>query len=158
MEVKLHIENKLSAAYLRMVFGANKTGDVAICRDVDMGKHIVSRVRYTNIQPKQTIGITLSLPQCQTNHDHDRFCYFSIEDQDKISDYVAADFKIWFKTIMATATTDLNLTRKDAIEHIIDLMNLKNDPTIYDTLKKYDYRRRQYIKKMLLKTIQSVNL
>ena len=158
MEVKLLIENKINEAYLRMIFCANKTGPVKITRAQDVGRYIVSLVRYAPVPQKQTIGTELILPKYPPNKSHNRFCYLTIEDQDKINDYINTDFRIWFKTSMVIGKDELKLTYSDTIEFIIDKLKLKDEPGIYESLKKYDYRRRQKVKDFLLKSIQTLSI
>lgn len=158
MEIRLLIENKVNEAYLRMIFKAKKSGPIKITRNEDVGKAILSRVRYSDLPQKQTIGTTLIIPNSPNEPAKNHYCYFNIEDQDKINDYINADYKLWLKTTMTIATDDLKLSRNETIEYIIDLLKLRNDPTIFENLKKHDYRRRSKIKNHLLKSIQCIHL
>lgn len=159
MEIKLLIENKINEAFLRMKFGANKTGPIKIHRNNDLGKYISSRVRQSDTPvKKQTIGTTLFLPVETNRTAKNHFCHYTIEDQDKINDFITAEFKLWFKTSMVVGSEDLNLSKSDTIEAIIDELKLRDEPKIFENLKKYDYRRRKKIKKHLFKTLQSIHL
>lgn len=159
MEIKLLIENKINEAFLRMTFQANKTGPVKIHRNNDLGKYISSRVRQSDIPVKQqTIGTTIVLPVETNRTSKNHFCSFTIEDQDKINDFITAEFKLWFKTSMVVGAEDLNISKSDIIEAIIDKLKLHDEPKIFENLKKYDYRRRKKIKKYLFHTLQSIHL
>lgn len=158
MEIKLLIENKVNEAYLRMIFKAKKSEAIKIHRNNDIGKYISSRVRHTSTIQTQTIGTILLLPNKTNSAAKSNFSYFTIEDQDKINDYIYADYKLWLKTAMVIATDDLKFSKSDAIESIIDQLKMRNDPTFYENLRKYEYRRRSKIKKFLRNTLQCLSL
>ncbi len=155
MKICLKLSNKLNEAFLRMKFSANKTGPIRIERKDEIGKYISSRVRYSNL-PVNSEGTELILPKTTLESGNNYFLYFSIEDQRKINDYLTAQFNIFFHNFMFKGNS-LGIKKKVLIESMISQLNLKNDSTIFDNLKKNDYRLRKKIENFISETVQTPN-
>ena len=157
MELKLLVENQVCEAYIHHIFGAGETGPVKITRHEDVGRYIMSLVSYSDYPAKPNIGITLVVPNSPNEPLKRRHGYFTIEDQSKINDFIYKDYKIWVSTAMSVATGELRLTKTEAITCIMDLLNLQDDPTLFENLKKNDYRRRKKVQNFLLYSINRFN-
>jgi len=121
---------------------SKKTGAINISRKNIIGKHIASFIRYSNLPVKQSSGVVLNISNTPYN-DENYYCYFSVRDQHQINDYLDSLFIIFFQKIMVEGKRQ-NRMFKTIIEIFISYFSLENDPTIYDRLKKFDYRDREY--------------
>lgn len=135
------------------MMGAKQKGPVQIFRNNEIGKYICSRIRYSNLPVRQSSGTIIHLPKTTLESGNSYYLYFTVEDQKKINDFIASSFSIYFRSYMLIGD-EYNIQKKILIEALIDELNLHNNETIYENLKKSDYRNRKKIKKFVLKTVE----
>jgi len=158
--IKLIIRKEEHEDYLRFVFGSQKKGPILIDRNKDIGKYISSRVRYAdNPQTLRSVKgeflVDLILPERGLRTAASHFVHFSLEDIDKINDYLTAEFNQFFRGYML-AGEEMNIEYKDLIESFMMGIGIRNPGTKFDTLKKKDYRHRDKIHKIVVESLQRI--
>ncbi|MFK5856583.1 MAG: hypothetical protein QM503_10660 [Bacteroidota bacterium] len=157
METKLQITNQINEAFLRMSMNAKKTGFIQITRSNEIGKYICSRLRYSNLPVRQSSGIIIHLPYYTLESGNSYYLYFTVEDQKKINDFLASEFNRFFRNYMLIGA-EYNIQKKILLEAFIADLNLQNNSTVYQNLKKSDYRNRKKMTEFVKKAVQSVVL
>jgi len=155
MEAKLQITNPTHEAFLRAVMDARRTGPIPISRANEIGKYICSRIRYSNLPVRQSSGTTLILPRTTLESGDRYYLYFTVEDQKKINDFLLSEFNLFFRSYMLIGDQH-RIQKKTLIEAFITAYNLENNETVYESLKKSDYRNRKKMIEFIQKSIQSI--
>ncbi len=150
VDIKLQLSNKQNEAFLRLAMGANKTGTIRISRRNSIGRHISSFVRYSNLPVSQSSGTWLELPYTNIEGKDSYYLYFSVKDQHQINDYLDSMYIIFFQQMMVEGQRQKRKFRT-VIDVFITMLNLQNDPTVFERLAKYDYRNRDYHRSLLAK-------
>ncbi len=157
METKLQITNQINEAFLRMSMNAKKTGFIQISRTSEIGKYICSRIRYSNLPVSQSSGTLLHIPKRTLESANSYYIYFTVEDQKKINDFITSEFTRFFRNYMLIGA-EYNIQKKILLEAFISDLNLQNNGTVYQNLKKSDYRNRKKMQQFVIKSVQSVVL
>lgn len=127
MKVALRIANKDHRNYLSYLFPTdNTTGSLIISRSNDIGLLLCALVRYSDTSCDKTGDdiIKLQLPQSAgTSSAETKYCYYTLEAENKISDYIKAFFNMdfdryWINGIM------LGINKKDIIISYLDSRNI----------------------------------
>lgn len=157
METKLQINNSTHEAFLRVIMDAKRSGAIQISRNNEIGKYICSHVRYSNLPVRQSSGIILILPRTTLESGKSYYLYFTVEDQKKINDFLSSQFILYFRSFMLVGG-EMNIPKFKLLEGFITKYNLQDNDTIYDNLKKSDYRNRKKITEFIQKSVQSIVL
>lgn len=155
MEAKLQITNPTHEAFLRAVMESKKSGPITISRTNEIGKYICSRIRYSNLPVRQSSGTILHLPKTTLESGSRYYLYFTVEDQKKINDFLQSEFNLFFRSYMLIGD-EYKIQKKLLIEGFINLHNLQNSETVYENLKKSDYRNRKKMAEFVQKAVQTI--
>lgn len=155
----LHIEPSLEN-FIRHEFKADNNGNIILTRHSDIGKMIYSHLVSSGIKPEQNSikhPVKFIIPRNSQNHYllKYRFCYVDRWGEQKINDYLEAEFRQRIRLIFE-AGYQKKCTQKQIIEAILEEYNIRNCPLNYETIKKSDYRNQRKIRKSLFKTLQSI--
>ncbi|MDQ1150170.1 hypothetical protein QE382_002154 [Sphingobacterium zeae] len=143
MNVFCHIKKDILRDYLHHLF-AYENDAFSIFRDTKVGKFICSMVKYSDFPVEQKFdpdkSVSFKLPKTSAMPGlFQRFCYISIDDQQKIEDYITATFENdWIQFYYNGMA--LKLKQKDVIQTYIlsrKLVSKIGDP---EQLKKRQYR------------------
>lgn len=159
--IKLNIRKEEHEDYLRFVFSSQRRGPITIDRGKDLGKYLISRVRYSELPqpfktPKGEFPVDLILPERGLRTASYHYVHFPAEDQDKINDFITSEFNQFFRGYML-AGEEMHIEYKDLIEAFMLGIGIRNPGTKFDTLKKKDYRHRDKIHKIMVETLQRID-
>lgn len=155
----LHIEPCLED-FVRHELKTNGDGNIILTRHSDIGKIIYSHLVSSGVKqecPKMGNPVKFVIPRNPQNHYllQNRFCYVDRWGEQKINDYLDAEFRQRMRLIFE-AGYQKKCTQKQIIEAIMMEYNIKNCVLNYETIKKSDYRNQRKLRKSLINTIQSV--
>lgn len=142
--------SKAFEQFLRFTFNS-PTGDIRVNRKHDLGKLMISRVRYAE-KPVNNEGVGIVFPDVKSVKKH--WCYYTSEDMhlinDAISSFLTLDLVNFVLEKRATLDMLYYLAERRAkgkernelfVEYILD-RGFEMDGQIYDMLKKREYRFR----------------
>ena len=154
MIVSLILKAKYSNPFLRHIFHC-ENDKLEISRNNKLGMFICSLVEPSPKPIIHTNGTILHIPASNVDSNRNKFLYISDHNQKRINDYIESNFMLYFESWMLQCRCN-NISYTNAILKFLKHLNISEDPTIFDALKKKDYRNRVNIKKKLSQTLQCV--
>lgn len=140
--------NQLLEAYCRFVFKTKPDQkEIIIFRDHDIGKLIHSNIVTNDLPTKDPFinyPVTFILPVNKINHHGIRFHFLSVSNwgEQKIQDGIEYEYRKWVERRFEIGYRK-KFTQKEIIDAILRALNVKNNATNFDALKKIDYRNRR---------------
>ncbi|WP_372648244.1 hypothetical protein [Draconibacterium sp.] len=138
----------LHQAYCRHLFNSEPGSKyIIVSRRSIVGKLIHSFIFPSNFPVNRPLienPVTFVLPVKNTNHYiyKSRFIYIPKWAEEKLQDYIEADFKCWVRERFEIGYKK-KFDQKEIIEAILRGLNVRNNTANYDTIKKIDYRYRR---------------
>ena len=136
------------ADYCRHEFGVDNEENIILRRSHDIGKQIYSHILTADLPPKQLPGLhptPFIIPVTKSNRYilGSRFLYISRWGEEKIQDYIEADYR-------------KNYSQKQIVEAILQAYNIKNTSLNYEAVKKSDYRNQKKLRRLVFNDLQSI--
>lgn len=135
-------------------------GNIILTRHSDIGKIIYSNLVSGGVKrecPEMENPVKFVIPRNPQNHYllQYRFCYIDRWGEQKINDYLEAEFRQRIRLIFE-AGYQKKCTQKQIIEAILLEYNIKNCTLNYETIKKSDYRNQRKLRKSMMDTLQLI--
>ena len=147
------------ADFCRHEFGEDNEGNIILRRSHDIGKQIYSCILTADLPQKQLPGlhpVSFIVPVTRSNRYIlcSRFLYVSRWGEEKIRDYIEADFNQRMRILFESGYRK-NYTQKQIVEAILQAYNIKNTSLNYEAVKKSDYRNQKKLRRLVFNDIQS---
>lgn len=148
------------ADYCRHEFGVDNEGNIILRRSHDIGKQIYSHILTADLPPKQLPGLhptPFIIPVTKSNRYilGSRFLYISRWGEEKIQDYIEADFNQRIRILFEVGYRK-NYSQKQIVEAILQAYNIKNTSLNYEAVKKSDYRNQKKLRRLVFNDLQSI--
>ncbi len=155
INLRPHLED-----FLRHELKTDKDGDIILSRHTDIGKMIFSHILTSGLGPvhpvlDHPVRFTILTNAYNNVFLKHRFCYVDKWGEQKINDYIEAEFRQKMRLIFE-AGYSRKCTQKEIIEAILEEYNIKNCALNYETIKKSDYRNQKKVRQSLYNTIKPI--
>ncbi len=143
MDVKFQFARPENEAFLRYFSNTNKYAPkIKISLTEIHGAFLYSRIKTSSVPITQTSGSVLTIPIIPEIKHQAFFLYFTYEDHLQINRYLYTSYQLFFLKYFANGKL-FNQPTNEIIISFISKMKLTNSPSLYDKLKKFEYRQRQ---------------
>jgi len=139
--IVLRLKKDYYKEYLLHIFDTNQN-DIVLTRTNEVGKYLYSRIRESDLPIKSIIDnktVKLKIPDINSITFSNKFIYYSQSDMLLINDFIQVHFNMYFHRIMLEADR-MGYEKKDALEAFLFGLGLNKYETLYETLKKREYR------------------
>ena len=149
----------LLESYLRYIFKTPATEKhIELNRKSDIGKMITSQVITSDlpisVSPLELNRVKVILPVTENNVNAVKYHFIRISPwgEEKIRDYIEADFRLWIKRRFEIGY-ELNYEQRQIVDAILRGLNERNQVANFDAIKKIDYRNRRKIEEKRFKSL-----
>jgi len=135
-------------AFCRFIFKTPASQkEIVIARSHDIGKLIHSSIQITDLPQKRPFlkhPVTFILPVNQDNHHALTSNFISISSwgRQKVKDGIEYEYRKWIERRFELGYMK-RFTQKEIINAILRALNVRNNATNFDAIKKIDYRNRR---------------
>lgn len=146
--------------FCRHELKTDKEGNIILSRHSDIGKMIFSHILTSGSAPAKPVldhpvKFLLLTNAYNTAFIKYRFCFVDKWGEQKINDYLEAEFRQRIRLIFE-AGYSRKCSQKEIIEAIMEEYNIKNCALNYETIKKSDYRNQKKVRKALYDVVKSI--
>ncbi len=154
--VILPIRKKEHADFLRSMFNGSRGQPVKINRDEFLGQFIFSLRRYSNKpncqpMPEGTFPVEVQFPASSLSTADRHFCYFTLEDVERINDFISSVFDLYFHVYFLDTRDisklqeedefiDVDITREMLVDSFVFGLDMLDFSKANETIKKREYR------------------
>lgn len=154
--VILPIRKEEHVDFLRSIFNGTRGQPIKINRDEFLGKFIFSLRRYSDRPscqsiPEGSIPVEVQFPASALSTADRHFCYFTLEDVERINDFISSVFDLYFHVYFLDTRdisrlqeedefSNMEITREMLVDSFVFGLDMVDFSRANETLKKREYR------------------